>query len=65
MTSHDHPQRDSPDWENPDFCPFCGAGLTDGGAGFVDHIEDSPPCEARFESWREQIADDVGSEWGG
>ncbi|WP_209309479.1 DUF7501 family protein [Haloarcula amylovorans] len=65
MGSHSHPQRDSPDWENPDFCPFCGAALTDGGVGFVDHIKDSPPCEERFESWRDQIADDVGGEWGG
>ena len=65
MGEHSHPSPDSPDWDNPDFCPFCGEALADGGAGFIDHIEDSPACHARFEEWRENVAGDVGGEWGG
>ncbi|WP_336036971.1 DUF7501 family protein [Halobacterium yunchengense] len=65
MAGHSHPPRDSPEWDDPDFCPFCGAKLTDGGAGFVDHLEDAPECARRFEQWREQVVDDVGGEWGG
>lgn len=65
MSDHDHPSPDSPDWDNPDFCPFCGAALRDGGAGFVEHVEDAPDCRERFEAWRENVAGDVGGEWGG
>ncbi|WP_080510570.1 DUF7501 family protein [Halorubrum kocurii] len=63
--SEDHPPRDSPEWNNPDLCPFCGAALSDGGVGFIDHIADAPKCEERFEAWRGQIRDDIGGEWGG
>ena len=65
MSDHDHPQKDSPDWDHPDYCPFCGAALTDGGAGFVDHVAESPACAERFEAWRENVADDVAGDWGG
>lgn len=60
-----HPSRESPDWERPDYCPFCGVELADSGAGFVDHVAASPVCEERFEAWREAVADDIGGEWGG
>ncbi|WP_121822951.1 DUF7501 family protein [Halostella salina] len=53
------------DWSDPDRCPFCGGALSDPGAGFVDHIEESPDCAERFDQWRDAIAGDVGSEWGG
>ena len=65
MPSDDHPPRDSDAWANPDLCPFCGAALTDGGAGFMDHIEDASPCNERFQAWLEQIRDDINSEWSG
>lgn len=60
-----HPPRDSPVWDRPDYCPFCGTALADGGAGFVDHLAEADACAARFEAWREQVADDIGGEWGG
>ena len=65
MPPHSHPPRESPDWTDPDFCPFCGEKLTDGGGGFIDHIEEAPACEERFESWREGIVDDIDGEWSG
>jgi hypothetical protein len=61
----EHPSRDSPEWDNPDLCPFCGAALSDGGIGFIDHIDDAPMCKEKFEAWREQIRGDIGGEWGG
>jgi hypothetical protein len=51
--------------EDPDVCPFCGTALTDGGAGFVDHADANPECQARFEEWRENVAGDIGGEWTG
>lgn len=65
MGEHDHPPRDSSRWDNPDLCPFCGESLVDGGAGFMEHTEESEPCRERFEAWIEQIRDDMGGEWGG
>jgi hypothetical protein len=65
VSDHSHPQRDSPDWDNPDYCPFCGAPLTDGGAGFIDHVDESPPCAERFEAWRQNVAGDVAGDWSG
>lgn len=65
MTSHSHPSRDSPDWEHPDYCPFCGTRLANGGAGFIDHLEAAPECRKRFEVWRERVTEDIGGEWGG
>jgi hypothetical protein len=61
----EYPPRDSPDWSDPDHCPFCGAALDDPGAGFVDHLDASPACAERFAAWREAAAGDVGGEWGG
>ncbi|WP_425498811.1 DUF7501 family protein [Halorubrum rubrum] len=63
--SENHPPRDSPEWDSPDLCPFCGVALSDGGIGFIDHIADAAVCEERFDAWREQIRDDIGGEWGG
>jgi len=63
--SEDHPPRDAPGWDSPDHCPFCGVALADGGGGFIDHIEESPECKARFEAWRDRIREDIGGEWGG
>lgn len=65
MADHDHPSPDSPEWDRPDFCPFCGAALRDGGAGFVEHVGERETCRRRFEEWRENVADDVGGEWSG
>ncbi|WP_340100092.1 DUF7501 family protein [Salinibaculum salinum] len=62
---HDHPDPSTDDWANPDFCPFCGTRLTDPGAGFIDHLDESESCRERFADWREHIADDIGSEWSG
>jgi hypothetical protein len=63
--AHDHPDPEANDWENPDFCPFCGERLSDPGEGFLDHVADSTPCDERFAAWRENIADDIGGEWSG
>jgi hypothetical protein len=63
--SYDHPEPHDSNWDDPDFCPFCGAALTNGGAGFVDHIDEFETCKQRFEDWRENIAGDIGGEWGG
>jgi len=54
---------DEVDWDNPDQCPWCGAPIENGGSGFIEHIEESPDCEAAFERWRENVAEDVGAEW--
>lgn len=54
-----------PDWEHPDRCPFCGSELADGGAGFIDHTDESLACKGRFEVWRDGIVDDIGGEWSG
>lgn len=67
MGDHDHPTRDSTEWDNPNYCPFCGTHLTDGGAGFMSHIDEAAfaTCRTRFSEWRENVAGDVGGEWGG
>jgi hypothetical protein len=61
----DAPDPENVDWNDPDACPFCGAQLPDGGAGFVDHADANPDCQARFEEWRENVAGDIGGEWSG
>lgn len=65
MSDYDHPSPDSPSWDNPDFCPFCGQRLLDGGPSFVEHIgkEENASCRERFEQWRENVAGDIGGEW--
>lgn len=67
MVEHDHPSRDSPEWDNPDFCPFCGEQLPDGGPGFIDHVRETEnaTCRERFETWRENVVDDIGGDWSG
>lgn len=52
-------------WSDPSCCPFCGDGLASPGAGFVDHIEDSPDCEAGFDVWTDNVAGDVAGGWSG
>lgn len=52
-------------WESPETCPFCGGELTDGGAGFIDHIDDRPGCQNEFRDWRSMVASDMSGEWGG
>ena len=67
MSDYEHPPLDSPDWDNPDFCPFCGQSLQDGGAGFYDHVQDpaNDTCRDRFDEWRANVADDMGGDWSG
>lgn len=65
MSSSDHPPRDADNWSNPDLCPFCGVRLKDGGAGFIDHIDEATVCRDRFDAWKKRIRDDIGGEWGG
>ncbi|WP_129112748.1 DUF7501 family protein [Halegenticoccus tardaugens] len=52
-------------WNDPERCPFCGAALEDGGAGFIAHVEARPSCAERFERWRAMVASDIGGEWSG
>lgn len=52
-------------WSDPWSCPFCEDDLADPGAGFMDHIEDSPDCKASFDQWRENVAGDVKAGWSG
>ncbi|WP_226022794.1 DUF7501 family protein [Halomicrobium salinisoli] len=52
-------------WSDPDTCPFCGDDLVDPGAGFVDHIGESPDCEDSWSTWRDNLAGDVRGEWAG
>lgn len=54
-----------PRWDDPERCPFCGSLLADGGAGFIDHTDESPSCKAAFDRWREQVSGDVVGEWTG
>lgn len=65
MGQDTHPPRDSTNWDNPDYCAFCGVELEDGGAGFMAHVEESPECHERFEAWLENVGDDIGGEWSG
>ncbi|WP_435362691.1 DUF7501 family protein [Haloarchaeobius sp. DYHT-AS-18] len=58
-------QRDERVWDDPERCPFCGGPVSDGGAGFIDHVEHVPECAERFERWRSQVGDDVPGEWVG
>jgi hypothetical protein len=52
-------------WDDPNQCPFCTTELEDPGAGFMDHLEESPVCKQGFEQWRSSIAGDMGGEWSG
>jgi hypothetical protein len=63
--TNDSVDTDVRQWDDPDRCVFCEAPLTDGGPGFVRHIETAPDCAAAFDLWRSQVAADVGGEWSG
>lgn len=67
MSDHEQPPPDAPSWDNPDYCPFCGEPLPDGGPGFVEHAEEpaNATCNARFEEWRRTVVDDVAGDWSG
>ena len=52
-------------WNDPNHCPFCGESLPNPGAGFVDHVDETPDCETKFTMWREQITEDISGGWGG
>lgn len=52
-------------WNDPEKCPFCLAELSDPGAGFVAHVDESPVCEAGFDTWRERVSGDVSGGWSG
>jgi hypothetical protein len=39
-------------------CLFCGEGLPDEGAGFLDHIGIAPGCETAYRSWLEHLDED-------
>ena len=56
---------ESATWNDPEECPFCGAGLRNGGAGFVEHAEANADCMTRFDEWRENVAGDMNPEWTG
>lgn len=42
-------------------CMFCGQGITDEGAGFLDHISGRPGCQDAYATWVENLQGD----WGG
>ncbi|MGM0591710.1 MAG: DUF7501 family protein [Halobacteriota archaeon] len=65
MSSEYAPIASESRWEDPMRCPFCDDDLVDGGAGFIAHISRIPSCRSAFDDWREQVANDVGGEWGG
>jgi hypothetical protein len=52
-------------WNDPNHCPFCETELETPGAGFVDHLGESPDCQTGFEAWRSNIAGDVPGGWSG
>ncbi|USZ72359.1 DUF7501 family protein [Natronosalvus halobius] len=52
-------------WNDTATCPFCGGELSDPGAGFVDHLGVNPECQTEFDSWRDNVADDLGGTWSG
>jgi hypothetical protein len=52
-------------WNDPDRCPFCGDQIPSPGAGFVDHLGESPDCESDFGDWRARITDDIRGGWAG
>jgi hypothetical protein len=59
------PATNSTSWSGPATCPFCGAGLADPGAGFVDHIAESPDCERGHADWKSNVAGDLAGGWSG
>lgn len=55
----------NPTWNDTERCPFCQDELSDGGPGFIDHIEASDDCAADFDGWRGRVADDMARGWSG
>lgn len=53
-----HHQAIHREWER---CHFCHGDLDDLGAGFFDHLEESPLCRVQYEDWKTCIDQD----WGG
>ena len=41
-----------PTWNDTEQCPFCQDELSDGGPGFIDHIESNDDCADGFDGWR-------------
>jgi len=58
-------EADGTNWEDHQACPFCGEGLRNGGAGFLEHAAENANCQTRFDEWRENVAGDVNGEWPG
>lgn len=58
---------DMRDWGETDECPFCGTGIPDAGAGFIDHIraDENTACREQFNQWRNNIANDMAGGWPG
>lgn len=58
MNDYEQVPRDSSEWDNPDFCPFCGHEFSDGSPEFIDQVEADEYvfCRERFEQWRENVA---------
>jgi hypothetical protein len=65
MSQSEQPSEIAYSWDDPNRCPFCMTALDDPGAGFVEHLDDSPVCESGFETWRTSVADDMRGEWSG
>lgn len=55
----------SESWGDPYSCPSCGDRLPSPGAGFVDHLSESPDCESWFDAWRDRVSEDIGGGWMG
>ncbi|GAB3674428.1 DUF7501 family protein [Halopiger thermotolerans] len=55
--------REPAEWDDPTECPFCGASIDDGGAGFIEHVERKNDCAVAFSRWREGVSSDVEGEW--
>lgn len=47
-------------WTDATNCPFCDETLRNPGAAFVDHLEESPDCEAGHDAWTFHVAEDFG-----
>lgn len=39
-------------------CLFCGAGLADEGASFLDHMKAAPACRDAYDAWLENLDHD-------
>lgn len=54
-----------PNWSDAASCPYCESDLADPGAGFVDHVAESPDCLESYAAWKERVASDVPAGWSG